>query len=331
MKFDNFIALDWAQRNMAVAHMTKHSNEISTIDVASNIKALKIYLDQMKGTKILTFEESSPAQWLYTELVDHVDKIIVCEPYTNHLLKSGPKTDKTDARKLLKLLRADMLKPVFHCTEEFINIRKVVSAYDDLIMSTVQLKNRKAALYRSAGKRIGSEFDKKEEIFILSGLESMIENHELLRLKYEAEYRRLKRENPMIGNIQSIPGIGPINAVKIAATIVDPSRFTHASAFWRYCGLQKHELISGGRSYGRRSPRYSHTMKTVFKTAALVCSRTENGPLKSYYDYLIKVKNFPEYQARHALARRIATLTLGVMKSNKALDENDLAKKELAG
>jgi transposase len=310
--------------------MSKHSNEITAIDVPSNIKALKTYISQMNGTKILTFEESSPAQWLYTELIDGVDEIIVCEPYHNHLLKSGPKTDKTDAKKLLKLLRADMLKPVFHCTDDFINIRKLVSGYDDLILSTVQLKNRKSALYRAAGKRVGSPLEKTEENFVLEGLEDLIESHECVRLKYEAQYRELRKENPMIMNIQSVPGIGPINAVKIAAIIVDPSRFKHASAFWRYCGLQKHELISGGRSYGKRNPRYTRVLKTVFKTAALVCSRRGTGPLKDYYDYLMNERSYPEHQARHALARRIASLTLGVMKSGKPLQEKELIKNELA-
>lgn len=330
MNFENYIALDWSQRNMAIAHMTKHSSEITTIDVDSNIKALKLYLSLMKGSKILTFEESNPAQWLYTELIGSVDKIIVCEPYHNHLLKSGPKTDKTDAQKLLKLLRADMLKSVFHCTDEFINIRKLVSGYDDLITSTVRLKNRRSALYRSAGKKVGSAFEKKEEVFVLEGIEDLIERHEVVRRKYEAQYRQVRKETPMIMNIQSIPGIGPINAVKIAATIVDAKRFKHASAFWRYCGLQKHELISGGRSYGRRSPRCSRIMKTVFKTAALVCIKTDDGPLKKYYDYLIEEKKFPDYQARHALARRIAALTLGVMKSGKPLNEKEILNKELA-
>lgn len=321
MKFDNYIALDWAQRNMAVAHSTKHSNEISAIDVASNIEGLKRYISQMNGTKVLTFEESCPAQWLYTELIGSVDKLIVCEPYNNHLLKSGAKTDKTDATKLLKLLKADMLKPVFHCTDEFINIRKVVSGYDDVIHSTIQLKNRKSAMFRAAGKRHGSELDIKEEIFVMEGLQELIDTHERVRLNYEAEYRRIRKENKMVKNLQTIPGIGPINAVKIAATIVDPKRFKHASSFWRYCGLQKHELISGGRSYGKRSPRYCRLLKTVFKTAALVCSRTDDGVLKKYYEHLMKEKNFPEHQARHALARRIAALSLGVMKSGKGFNE----------
>lgn len=330
MKYDHFIALDWAQNNMAIAHATKNSFEIDTIDVASDISALKTYLNQFKGKKILTFEESSPAQWLYTELKGFVDEIVVCEPYTNHLLKTGAKTDRHDAIKLLKLLRANMLKPVFHCTDEFINIRKLVSGYDDLIASVVRLKNRRLAMFRAVGQKAGSELKTQEERFVLSEIEELISLHEKQRLKYEAHFRLVRKSNEMIQNLESIPGIGLIHAVKIAAIVIDPSRFKHATAFWLYSGLQKHDLISGGRSYGKRSPRYCRRLKTVFKTAALVCVYTNTGPLKKYYEELISQRNYPEHQARHALARRIATLAIGVMKSGKPLNETNLEKKSLA-
>jgi transposase len=330
MEYKHYLALDWAQRNMALAHMTNHSNEIKTIDVTSDIKALKKYLEQLKGSKILTFEESSPAQWLYTELKDSVDEIIVCEPYMNHLLKQGPKNDRVDAIKLLRLLKADMLKPVFHCTDEFIHIRKLVSGYEDLILGVVQMKNRRSAMFRAVGKRIGSELETSEERFVLTALEEMIVLAEKQRLQYEAQFRLIRKKNVMVKNLESIPGIGLINAVKIASVVIDPSRFKHTTAFWLYSGLQKYELISGGKSYGKRSPRYCRKLKSVFKTAALVCARTNDGPLRKYYEQLIKERNYPEHQARHALARRIATLALGVMKTERALDESELDKKVLA-
>ena len=77
-------------------------------------------------------------------------------------------------------------------------------------------------------------------------------------------------------------------------------------------------MISGGRSYGKRSPKYSRKLKCVFKTAALVCARNTDGPLRKYYEELLS-KGYPEHQARHALARRIAALALGVMKTGKPL------------
>ena len=39
--YDHYIAVDWAQRNMAIARMTSKSKKITTIDVRSDIADLK--------------------------------------------------------------------------------------------------------------------------------------------------------------------------------------------------------------------------------------------------------------------------------------------------
>ena len=67
----------------------------------------------MKGSICLTIEETTTSQWLYTELKDCVEKLVICDPYRNRLLSEGAKTDKIDAEKLVKLLKADLLKEVF--------------------------------------------------------------------------------------------------------------------------------------------------------------------------------------------------------------------------
>jgi transposase len=319
MKYENYVALDWAQSNMAWAHCKAQSDKVETFDVRSDVQGFRRYLENLKGSTILTFEETSPAQWLYTELIGAVDKIVVCEPYNNHLLKSGPKTDRVDAIKLLRLLKADMLKPVFHTLDEFVYVRKLVSGHDDLIHTLVQLKHRRSAMFRSRGLAKQSKIlPTHEERFVVEGLDELISAHESRRLKYEKELRRIARENVMAKSLTSLPGIGFINAVKIAAAVIDPKRFNHKTGFWLYCGLQKYDVISGGRSYGRRSPKYSRKLKCVFKTAALICARNTKGQLRDYYEGLLE-KGYPEYQARHALARRIAALALGVMKTGKPL------------
>ncbi len=72
---DHYIAIDWSIRNMAIARITKGSNKITVVDVPADIGELKLYLKQLKGKTILTFEETTPAHWLYTELNGCVDRI----------------------------------------------------------------------------------------------------------------------------------------------------------------------------------------------------------------------------------------------------------------
>jgi transposase len=317
--YDHFIGVDWAQKNMAIARMTKCAKSASVIDVPSNINELQLYLKKLDGKKILTFEETTTSQWLYTELKNYVDEIVVCDPYRNKLLSDGTSNDKADAIKLVQLLRAGLLKPIFHSGDEFIYLRKIVSAYQDLVQSGVQIKNRRSALLRASGhKKNETQLKHPAEQFVLKGLDDGIEIYEKEKERYETEFELLSKKHKVIQLLKSIPGIGSISAVKITAIVVDPKRFQKKGQFLAYCGLIKHEEISGGRVYGKRTPRYSRTLKSVFKVCTLAAiTGNTNNPIRSYYEYLIREKKYSDYNARHATCRWIATLAWTVMKNKK--------------
>ena len=320
MNYDHYVAVDWAQRNMAIARMTKQTEQISTIDVPSDIKDLQLYLATLRGKKIITFEETDTAQWLYTELKGHADEILVCDPYRNSLLSEGPKTDKIDSEKLVQLLRAGLLKSVFHSGDDFIYLRKLVSSYQDVVEAGVRLKNQRSAIFRALGQsKDEKSLDGPGEQFILEGIDRGIEAYETEKKRYEKEFEKISKKYSMVRHLDSLPGIGKIGAVKVAAVVVDPKRFKERGHFLSYCGLINLERVSGGRSYGHKKPRYSRILKSVFKTAALAAieGKGKNNPMRDYYDYLIKEKRYAEHNARHAVARRIAVLAWGVLKSGK--------------
>ena len=103
--YDHYIALDWSEKTMAIARMRSQSANPKVIEQRSDIKGLQKYLTNLKGRKILTIEETTTTHWLYVELKESVNEILVCDPYPNKLLGTGPKTDKIDAEKLCRLLR----------------------------------------------------------------------------------------------------------------------------------------------------------------------------------------------------------------------------------
>jgi hypothetical protein len=136
----------------------------------------------MQGRKIVAIEETTTAQWLYLELVDHVDKIIVCDPYRNRLLAEGPKTDKIDAGKLCLLLRAGLLKAVFHSASDLYELRRLVSAYDDLVKAGVRAQNQQTALVQ------GHSDTGKSAPFILEHLTNSIELYRSSKEHYEEKF-----------------------------------------------------------------------------------------------------------------------------------------------
>jgi transposase len=318
--YDHYIAIDWSIKNMAIARMTKKSNKITAIDVPSDIEDLQAYLKNLRGTKILTIEETTTSQWLYTEFKEYVDRVFICDPNRNKLLSEGPKTDKIDATKLVRLLKAGLMKEVYHSTDKFLYLRRIVSGYEDLVKAGVRVKNQRYSLLRACGKsgneKIGSTLDSQGEQFVLECLDRQIDAYEDEKEGYEKEFERLARKNLEIKHQKSLPGIGAINAVKIVARVVAPHRFPDKGHYLSYAGLIKLEKISGGRSYGKKNPRYSRQLKSVYKSGVLAAIGG-NNPVNDYYQYLLQEKNYPEHNARQKACRRLATLSLGVFKSGK--------------
>ena len=318
--YDHYIAIDWSIVNMAIARMTKKSNKITAIDVPSDIFDLQTYLKNLKGTKILTVEETTTSQWLYTELKDYVDRMIICDPNRNRLLNEGPKTDKIDATKLVQLLKAGLMKEIYHSNDKFLYLRRVTSGYEGLVKAGVRLQNQRYALLRACGKNGNEKGDLKlasrGEQFVLECLERQIEAYEEEKGLYEKEFNRLAREYPEIKHQRGLPGIGVINAVKIVARIVSPYRFADKGHYLSYTGLIKLDKISGGRSYGKKYPRFSRQLKSVYKSG-VISAIGGNNPIKDYYEYLIREKGYPEHNARQKACRRLAILSLGVFKSGK--------------
>lgn len=313
--YDHYIALDWSGWNMSIARISSSNpTKVKVIDVAASLKELKKYFQEIRGKKILTIEETTTSQWLYVELYEYIDRIVICDPYRNRLLSDGPKTDKIDAKKLCHLLISGLIKEVYHTTENIYELRKYISAYTDLIKMGVRLKNQKSAFLRQVGKNKKTEEEVTNEAskFVIKAINESIDNYETSREEYVKLFKKMSRKNKVLKRLISIPGIAEITAVKILAMIVDAKRFKKPGKFLAYCGLAQHEEMSGGRKYGKRTPRYNRTLKSAYKTAASAAIGGNNS-INEYYEHLI-TNGVAEHNARHAAARYIAKTSLGVMK-----------------
>lgn len=323
--YDHYIAVDWSIQNMAIARMTGKSNKISIVDVPSDVGELRLYLRNLHGSKVMTLEETTTSQWLYTELKGDVDRLMICDPVRNHLLSEGAKTDKIDASKLVQLLRANLLKEVYHSSETFLEWRRLASGYEDVVKAGVRLKNQRYSLLRACGltgeERKEVRLKTLVERQVLEGIERQSVCNGEEKERYEEVFKELARRHPAIRHQRSLPGIGLIGAVRIVSRVVCPRRFVDGGHFLSYCGLIKLERKSGAILYGRKKSRYSRELKSVYKTGAMAAIGG-NNPINDYYEYLIREKGYPEYQARHKAARRLAILSLGVFKSGKRYQPN---------
>ena len=175
-------------------------------------------------------------------------------------------------------------------------------------------------MLRVCGKKGNEKKDIKlnypTERYVLKYLDRQIEIYENEKKGYEKEFGKLAHKHTEIRDQISLPGIGVINAVKIISRVVTPYRFANKGHYLSYCGLIKLDKVSGGRSYGKKNPRYCRQLKCVYKSGVLAAVGN-NNPINGYYEHLIKERGYPAYNARHKAARRLAILSLGIFKSKR--------------
>lgn len=320
-----YIAMDWALATFAIAWQAGNA-PIEVFESTDGLKAVKNFLVNIPDKKIMTLEEGTYSQWLYTEIKPFVDELIVCNTRRNSLLLEGAKNDRIDALKLLQLLKADLLKPVYHSFDHNIQLRKLVSGYNDFTQFGVRLKNQKSAILRSVGLKKGEKLNETfytEEI-VLKRVQEQIDLIQRHQSEIKNEFDKVRRRNESIRLLESIPGIGEINSVRILAAVVDPHRFENKDKFLSYAGLVKHERSSAGKVYSHRSTSFNRGLKLAFRTATLVCIQDgKENYFNKYYNWKLS-KGLPAHDARNATARKIAVIALGVMKSKKKFNENKL-------
>ena len=73
---------------------------VARYSVPTTIPAISTVLDSLEGKKFLAMEEGPMAGWLYRNLNDKVDKLVVSEPRRNKLISSEGDRDKLCNRSL---------------------------------------------------------------------------------------------------------------------------------------------------------------------------------------------------------------------------------------
>ena len=98
MNSEKYIGLDVHQATIVVAVMDSTGKLVMESILETKAATILQFFAGLRGTLSVTFEEGTWSAWLYDLLHSHVDKLVVCNPRKNALLKDGNKSDRIDAR-----------------------------------------------------------------------------------------------------------------------------------------------------------------------------------------------------------------------------------------
>jgi transposase len=346
-----YVAFDVHQATISAAVVDLSGKLITQAVFQTDASAIRDFLRGISGQVHLTFEEGTQAQWLFELTRPLVTDLIVCNPRENHSMKRGNKSDQKDALQLATLLRAGLLKPVYHGAQQTATLKHLAHAYDAVTEDTTRAMNRLKAVYRSQAIKCAGR-----DVYYLRNRETWLAKLKTEGLRQRAEFgyrqldqlRELRREakkallkearqQSAFKRLCEVPGLGPVRVAQVIAAIGSPHRFRTKRQLWAYCGFAVITRSSAdyqvrGDKLERRHKQaqtrglnesFSRRLKLAFKGAALEALKTE--AFKKMYERL-QANGMRAEMARLTIARKLAAVALAMWKSGEAYDETKLSK-----
>lgn len=170
--------------------------------------------------------------------------------------------------------------------------------------------------------------DERIPIEVCAALAELV--HQLRRLdeaidRLDKTIAKAAQADAIARRLMTIPGIGPVTASALAASVPDVSGFEGPREFAAFLGLAPRQNSSGGKErLGRVSKmgnRYLRKLLVVGAHAVLFYSKRHDDALRSWANKLLQTKPFKLVAV--ALANKLARVAFAIMRSqatyNKAL------------
>ncbi len=350
MDSTKYIGMDVHKETISIAVLNSSGKLVMETIIETKASTLLQFVQGLRGSLHVTFEEGTWAAWLYDLLRPHVTKVVVCDPRKNALLKTGNKSDRIDARKLAELLRSNLLRPVYHGEHGVQTLKELSRSYLTISGDLTRVMTRLKAVYRSwaipcAGKQVYAPRYRSEWLGKITeaGVRRRAEFYyqqldalRSLRLQVRRELLAESAKHKASKLLCQIPSIGPIRAAQLIAILQTPHRFRTKRQLWAYGGLgiethssADHRYVEGQLRPSKRpvslrglNRNHNHELKNIFKGAAIIAA-TKAGPFQEFYAALVAKGIRPE-MARLTLARKIAAITLIVWKKGVCFDAQHL-------
>jgi transposase len=342
-----YIGMDVHQASISIAVSDAAGKMLMECIIETKAATVLEFIQGLRGSLWVTFEEGTSAAWLYDLLKPHVAKVVVCDPRKNALLKAGNKNDRVDARKLSDLFRGGLITSVYHGESGIRTLRELSRSYLTASKDLTRVMNRLKGLYRSwaipcGGQEVYSPrqraawLEKLREAGVRRRAERLYEQLDfLMRIRKETRTEMLaeSRKHPASKLLQQIPRLGPIRVALMIALLQTPHRFRTKRQLWGYCGLGLQTSISGEYRYAggqlqhaKKPPalrglnaNHNHDLKNIFKSAATQAGVGKDDPMGKFYQSLLATGMEPP-MARLTLARKIAAIALTIWKKGERFD-----------
>lgn len=339
MRTEYFITMDVHSRTTDSTIRTKPGKLVKRERVNTGIPQIRQIIESVPHPRYVAIEEGSLSGWIYRNVKDLTDKMIVCDPRRNaYIAKDGDKDDPIDSDKLNELLRGGFLKAVHQLeSDEKAADKQLIGMYHDRTARRVSEGNQLLSLGKRWGMMLTGAMIRGADARQL--LETRLEQAKVplsignmavglwtgfhLSGQHEqALYEQvcqLVQNNDMMKRTAELTGYGPIRAATLIAYLDTPWRFRSKSALWKYVGIGLRRESSGDTKVIRVAQDCNRLLRNmVIGAAQTAILQKENEFAERYAQWIKSGLSFRN--ARRNVARCQVTAIWGMWKSGKAYD-----------
>jgi transposase len=335
MKQRHFIGLDTHCQFCAVAVVDRWGQLVFRQRCSTCVPTLLRVIAQVARPRALVIEEGPLAGWLWRNLHQAVEEMVVSEPRRNRLIAhEGDKDDDLDAEKLAQLLRGGFVKAVHQVpTLERAVFKQQVALYHHRVRQRVREALRISSLFRQHGvmvrerafaapagrpallARLPPAAPLQQRVARLwAGYDALVEHEEHWRKQLVAA----ARQEDVVRRFEAVPGVGWVRAATLYAYLDTPWRFRSKAALWKYLGIGLERRRSGNGPEHLGVPGRSHRLlKGTILGAALSAVVSGENPFADLYRRWTGQGRSPKL-ARRNVARAPAATLWGLWKNGSA-------------
>jgi transposase len=316
------VSLEWA----SVCVVDASGRIIAEGKVASEPEALVSWLGSRDVSLArVGLEAGLLSQWLFAAMrqAGFAAELLETRHVRNAFKTMPVKTDRKDARGIAQLMRLGWFRPV-HCksmaaqeTRAMLSARKLVQAkLHDVEMS---LRGILRGFGLKVGKTTPRQFDGRIKELVAGHASLEVVATALLAVRavllrefnaLEKRVRSMARSDARARLLTSVPGVGAIVALTVAAAIDDPARFKSSKSVGAHFGMTPKRYQSGETDViGRISKIGDSSVRTAaYEAAHIILTKPLKGcaRLKSWAMKLAKRAGIKK--AKVALARKLTVI-----------------------
>ena len=334
----HYIGLDVSMEATAVCIINEKGKIVAEQMLPTEPKLIAHYVKASKfDITLIGLESGSMSHWLTEKLLEEElpVKCIDARHCAAFLSLKINKTDRNDARGIAEVMRCGIYREVQFKCRSLREMSALLTSRRQLVAQRGQILMSVRGILKPFGIRLGSisktrtgiellwdRIAKMElEAHVLLGIKSLLHAAKAIVESISELDKKVKactEDEPAAKLLMTIPGIGPVTALKYLVEVGDPKRFKKSRSVGAYVGLTPTQYASGEtQRQGRISKCGCKDLRSLLVEAAIVLmTRTKSwSKLKAWGLKLMRKNGLKK--AAIAVARKLAVVMHQMLLKNE--------------